>query len=214
VLDVWSVHKSEEFRFHMRTKYPNIHLVFVPANCTSKLQVADVMLQRPFKHGIKIRFNAWAASIIKEQITAKNITGLNESLKLATLKPNLLDWTIQSWKRLASDESRELILKGWNKCVVSLFDVHKEQERKKAVEEAAQGNFLAYGYIPGEDEEDEEEDNSDSDRDDEDERDELDVMREIAVGERRSTRSRIQVRPFGYQIDTSAIQLTETEEED
>lgn len=45
VLDVWSVHKSAEFRKFMRDKHPNIHLVFVPANCTSKLQVADVMHQ-------------------------------------------------------------------------------------------------------------------------------------------------------------------------
>jgi hypothetical protein len=53
VLDVWSVHKSEEFRKFLQEHHPNIHLVFVPPNCTSKLQVADVMLQRPFKHGFK-----------------------------------------------------------------------------------------------------------------------------------------------------------------
>ena len=57
VLDVWSVHKSEEFRLFLRTHHPRIHLVFVPANCTSKLQVADVALQRPFKHAITRRFN-------------------------------------------------------------------------------------------------------------------------------------------------------------
>jgi hypothetical protein len=52
VLDVWAVHKSEEFRRFLRTHHPRIHLVFVPPNCTSKLQVADVILQRPFKHGL------------------------------------------------------------------------------------------------------------------------------------------------------------------
>jgi hypothetical protein len=94
--------------------------------------------------------------------------------------------------------------------------VHSEDERKKASEEAAQSKFQAYGYIPGEDEEEEEkeEEQSDSDRDDNDERDELDVMREVVIGTRRSSRARVQRSRYGYQIDTSALQLTETEEEE
>src|SRR5258708_2901011 len=42
ILDCWSVHRSEEFRMKIRTKYRNIELLFIPPNCTSKLQVADV----------------------------------------------------------------------------------------------------------------------------------------------------------------------------
>ena len=40
--------------------YPHIRLVYVPPNCTSQLQVANVILQRPFKHGLRKRFNEWA----------------------------------------------------------------------------------------------------------------------------------------------------------
>jgi len=47
-----------------------VHLVFVSVNCTSKLQVADVVLQRPFKHGIKKEFNEWVAQLITEQINS------------------------------------------------------------------------------------------------------------------------------------------------
>ena len=36
VLDVWAVHKSEEFRMFIRMHYPRVHLVYVPPNCTSK----------------------------------------------------------------------------------------------------------------------------------------------------------------------------------
>jgi hypothetical protein len=57
LLDVWSVHKGEPFRFFLRTHHPRIHLIFVPANCTSKLQVADVALQRPFKSSISRNFD-------------------------------------------------------------------------------------------------------------------------------------------------------------
>ena len=69
LLDVWSVHTSEEFRLWLRQKHPRIHLVYVPANCTSKLQPADVALQRPFKSHIRNQFTTWAASKLKEQIT-------------------------------------------------------------------------------------------------------------------------------------------------
>ena len=54
LLDCWAVHKSAEFRDWLQREHPRIHLVFVPANCTSKLQLADVVLQRPFKLGLLV----------------------------------------------------------------------------------------------------------------------------------------------------------------
>ncbi|RYF35862.1 MAG: hypothetical protein EOO38_28535, partial [Cytophagaceae bacterium] len=56
LLDAWAVHRSAEFRTWLQREHPRIHLVFVPANCTSKLQLADVALQRPFEHCIKQNF--------------------------------------------------------------------------------------------------------------------------------------------------------------
>src|SRR5690606_22792260 len=68
VLDGWSEHRSEEFRRYLRTLHPRTHLVSVPAHCTSKLQGADVVLQRPLQHGSSRRFNEWAAERIAGQI--------------------------------------------------------------------------------------------------------------------------------------------------
>jgi hypothetical protein len=103
VLDVWAVHKSEEFRLFLRTYFPRIHLVFVPANCTSELQVADVILQRPFKHGVRLRFNKWAALILKEQIESGELVGLSPFLKMSSIKPLCLQWIMESWSRLADE---------------------------------------------------------------------------------------------------------------
>ena len=41
ILDCWSVHKSEQFRKYIYKHYKFINLIYVPANCTSELQVAD-----------------------------------------------------------------------------------------------------------------------------------------------------------------------------
>ena len=131
VLDVWAVHKSKEFRLFLSTHHPQIHLVFVPPNCTSKLQVADVVLQRPFKHGLRKRFNDWAARLIKEQIDNDAVVGLNPFLKMASIKPLILQWCINSWERL--QEGREYIKTGWITCCVSLYDVLDQEQRTLVV---------------------------------------------------------------------------------
>jgi len=43
LIDYWSVHISAEFRGFMKENFLHILLLFVPANCTSKLQVMDVV---------------------------------------------------------------------------------------------------------------------------------------------------------------------------
>jgi hypothetical protein len=57
LIDYWLVHISAEFRGFMKENFPHILLLFVPANCTSKLQVMDVVFQRPFKHAIHQLYN-------------------------------------------------------------------------------------------------------------------------------------------------------------
>jgi len=205
VLDVWAVHKSEEFRLFLRMQYPRIHLVFVPANCTSKLQVADVALQRPFKHGITSRFNEWAARQIRQQIQEENVVGLNESFKMGTIKPLVLQWCVESWSALK--ERKELIIDGWSKCCTSLFNVMDPMKRTEAVAEVARQE-LEQSFVPAE----EEELNDDSDAEEEEEQEELDVSQERKFGERKSDRSRTQAATFGFQLDSSAIAWSEDSE--
>lgn len=207
VLDVWAVHKSEEFRTFLREQHPRIHLVFVPANCTSKLQVADVALQRSFKHGLRRRFNHWAADIIKEQIANSNLIGLNPFLKMASIKPLILQWSISSWERL--QEGKEHIIAGWHTCCSSLYDVHDQEKRSAVVEAVVRGEFVG-SFVPGAAETEEDTSNSESDQgEDDDDTDELDVMKARVFGERKSTRKRSQRSVCSYMLDTSQIALSE-----
>lgn len=204
VLDVWAVHKSEEFRLFLRTKHPRIHLVFVPANCTSKLQVADVALQRPFKRGITQRFNQWAASRVAEQIADGEIVGLAESMKMSTIKPLALEWCIESWKELK--ERKDLIVHGWHKCCLSLYDVNDPRKRTDALTAVIEKKF-EMTYLPDEEEqgvdsESEHEENSD---------DELDISKPRVFGIQ-SARDRTPAKQFGYQIASSQIALSEDSE--
>jgi len=209
VLDVWAVHKSEEFRMFLRQQHPNIHLVFVPACCTSKLQVADVILQRPFKHGIRSRFNEWVAEMIRDQIAANNLIGLNAYLKMSSIKPKVLQWCIESWTRL-KDQS-VYIRAGWKLCVFDLFDITKQENIMQAVQEAAD-NQLDHRLVPeGQDEDDEEDD---SEHESDEEKDELDVLQKRVYGERNSNRKRKQSVPFGYQVNSSQLDFAASSSED
>jgi hypothetical protein len=204
VLDVWAVHKSEEFRRFLRSKHPRIHLVFIPPNCTSKLQVADVVLQRPFKHGITTRFNEWACTQVVEQIAESKIVGLAESLKMATLKPLVLQWCIESWKVLKDQPA--LIVAGWHQCCLSFFDVTDPQKRAKALV-AVLEKKLEVAYLPDANEQDA----GESDHEEDSEDDELDLSAPRTFG-KQSARARTPTTQFGYQIDTSQIAMTEDSE--
>jgi hypothetical protein len=52
-IDVWSVHRSKEFRTWMKQNHPNIILDYVPGGCTGVHQPCDVGIQRPFKLSAK-----------------------------------------------------------------------------------------------------------------------------------------------------------------
>lgn len=207
VLDVWAVHKSEEFRTFLRMYQPRVHLVFVPANCTSHLQVADVVLQRPFKHGIRRRFNEWAARVVQEQIDQNDILGLSPYLKMSVIKPMVLQWCIDSWSALSQGKGRDYVKMGWHTCCVSLFNVFDVNKRIQVVAEDARDEFEAATFIPAETEQDAEEESSGDEEDEE--KDELDVMKERQYGSRKSERKRAAPSFFGYQISSQQIAMSE-----
>jgi hypothetical protein len=202
VLDVWAVHKSEEFRRFLRTQHPRIHLVFIPANCTGKLQVADVVLQRPFKSVVKASFNRWAGEQIAEQIADGKVVGLSEMLKMSSIKPLALQWCIDSWRGL--QERKALILSGWKKCCTSLYDVHDREKRIDALSMAVDQK-LDLTHIPEEEEQDED---AESDHEEDSSEDELDITKPRAFGIQ-GKRLRAPSKQFGYQIASSAITMTD-----
>ena len=60
----------------MKENHQEILIIFVPANCTSVFQPADVILQKSFKHGFRQAFNSFTSDDIINQLqhtTTKDI---------------------------------------------------------------------------------------------------------------------------------------------
>jgi hypothetical protein len=56
LIDCWPVHISEAYRAWMKEAHPNIIVLYIPPNCTGKLQPQDVVVQKPLKAGFKAAF--------------------------------------------------------------------------------------------------------------------------------------------------------------
>jgi hypothetical protein len=94
----------------MKSNHPRIHLLFIPANCTSIFQPADVILQRPFKHAFRVEFNKFTMDVISNQIDKDE--DLKVDLKMSTLRPKICGWLFTAWHNLTT--RREMVKKGWS----------------------------------------------------------------------------------------------------
>jgi hypothetical protein len=112
LIDCWSVHISKEFRDWMKANYPHIHVLYIPANCTSIYQPADVILQRPFKHAFRQEFNKYTMSMIANEIETNS--NIKVDFKMSTLKPLLCSWLFTSWLSICNKQ--EMVKVGWSKC--------------------------------------------------------------------------------------------------
>ena len=98
-------------------------------------------------------------------------------------------------------------------CVFDRFDITKQENIMRAVQEAAD-NQLDHRHVPeGKDEEDEL-DESDSEHESDEEKDELDVLQERVYGERKSNRKRKQAVSFGFQVNSSQLDFAASSSED
>lgn len=212
ILDCWNVHKSKEFMSYVRTKHKNILLVFVPANCTGKFQVADVALNFPFKHFVKVQFEDWSMTQIINQLETGNADStkpLSFSNSLTVLKPLSLEWSLKSWLKL--QDRSDLICKAWRKSFNAL-DPFESKLQDTATERVLKNELQAYGFIPDEKEETFDAQYYNNETDSESDNDELDVMKRRVEGTRKSQRSSRGIKRYGYQIDSQHIDLREQSE--
>lgn len=206
LLDCWPVHAEGDFPKYMKS-IKHIVLRYVPRNCTSKLQVADVALNFPFKHGIRHRFNEWMTQLARQRIEhgEDDIAFGKEDLLLSTLKPQVLQWMHSCWKSMASQ--RALIVSGWQKCVFRFADPFSLAEQVRAMHQFKNGNINEPDEAESSDEE-----GQWSDEETDEEKDELDVMKEIHHGTRRSTRSTKNKQPARLHMGVDPTAIVEDDE--
>lgn len=98
-LDVWSVHKSIQFRTWLDQHYPWIKYRFVPGGCTGIAQPCDVGVQRPLKLAVKRSQHAdivdESLSLLKKNDAAAAVIRLDTTLP--TLHDRSLHWLINGY---------------------------------------------------------------------------------------------------------------------
>ena len=141
IIDCWPI-IGEPFRPWMRSKYPDMHLLFIPPNCTGQLQRQDVVVHKPLKGSIKAVFTAFQTGRFQK---ARRLGGDEHyavlcNFKLNVIKPYTPMWLNAGWKRVVDD--KDMVCKGWAKC--GLRDVFDPSTRANMIKEAkfASNNHL------------------------------------------------------------------------
>jgi hypothetical protein len=83
--------------------------MFVPPNYTSKLHLAYLIIQPPFKHAFKNQFHMWTSCTIKNKLTKEKY--LEVDFRMSTIKPKLCGWLFFAWTQMC--KRKEMICKGW-----------------------------------------------------------------------------------------------------
>ena len=111
----------------------------------------------------------------------------------------MLQWCADSWNDL--EEETELIINGWTKCCISLFNLNDPNKRIEAMAAVAKRE-LDHALLPEEVEEEAAEQSS------EESEDELNISQPRAFG-KQSGRVRKQAASHGYMLSSSAIAMSE-----
>jgi hypothetical protein len=88
-------------------------MLYVPANCTAVFQPADVILQRPFKHGFRQQFDLWTMEEMDKQLQTKAAEDIKLDFRMSTIKPHLCTWLLKAWQHI---DKENLIQRGWEQC--------------------------------------------------------------------------------------------------
>jgi hypothetical protein len=102
-IDVWSVHRSEEFRDWMCIKHPNIIIDFVPGGCTGVHQPCDVGIQRPLKLSTRKSYHEDIVNdFLKELDKGNPMLRLNNSL--GVIRNRSVRWMWNAYRALNNKE--------------------------------------------------------------------------------------------------------------
>lgn len=102
IIDVWSVHRSNEFMGWMRDNHPTILIDFVPGGCTGVGQPLDVGINRPFKQSIKVSYHADLVDDFLGQM--KENQGLAFDTHIGPLRDASVGWLWNAYQVIQKEE--------------------------------------------------------------------------------------------------------------
>jgi hypothetical protein len=109
----------------MKRNHPKIHLFFIPANCTSIFQPADVILQRSFKHAFRQEFHKFTMDIITGQLQGAG--DVKVDTKMSILKPRICGWLFTARHHLTIKS--DMVKKRWKHTgLLQAFETNFQKE--------------------------------------------------------------------------------------
>lgn len=117
--DVYTSHRAESTLAHLKERHPRIKLVYVPSNCTSVAQVADVGINGPFKMMYRQLKEEWLVaetlgddSFTVQRLPETDVPELDEAViarmkklrSLPLLRAKVLEWTARAWTKLEAKD--------------------------------------------------------------------------------------------------------------
>ena len=136
--DAYPVHISEKFRNWVK-EFPFLILIYVPTNCSSKMQVADVALNRPLKADHTHRHMRFSATACREQLAAGvEAAQVRFEADVSKCAGAALSWLVAAYNGLSKvNMTKTLQNIGYTKC----WD--DKQLRQRAMQNM--GNLFAGG---------------------------------------------------------------------
>ena len=108
IFDIYKAQRGDELLSLL--KQHNIHVVFIPASCTDRLQPLDLNVNGQFKKEMKKCFEDWYANEVAKQLkTGVSIEKVFVDLKLSVIKPIHARWLVKS----VDSVTKESIVKAW-----------------------------------------------------------------------------------------------------
>lgn len=95
-IDVWSVHRSHDFREWVSKTHPDIILHYVPAGCTGVFQACDVGIQRILKHSLKRSYQRDVVEGILEQLQQQR-KDIELHQKIGELRNGSVKWIWEAY---------------------------------------------------------------------------------------------------------------------
>ncbi|KAG9073772.1 hypothetical protein FS749_014697 [Ceratobasidium sp. UAMH 11750] len=115
-IDLWAVHRSQEFRSWMAANYPWIVIHYVPGGCTGHFQACDLLLNRALKVAIQ---QACHEDVVEETLSALEAGILPTDVRLDSTVKTLRNRSVR-WLVLAHEaiNRAELVQKAFTLCAV------------------------------------------------------------------------------------------------
>lgn len=120
----------------MKKNHPEIHVLYIPASCTSIYQLVDDILGRSFKHAFCQEFNKYTLNNITIQVKAEEEVVMD--FKIKTLKPNICDWLYKAWLNVVCQV--DMVTKGWKQ--IGLLRSYESGFKKKTILENMKNSFF------------------------------------------------------------------------